>query len=319
MTQQFINVGTAPNSGDGDPLRTAFIKSNENFTELYNRAQTVPPSTLFGTSGDEPGMYAYEADYFYYCFATYTGNSNIWNFVPAGGNLTTIYNGTSNIAIPVANGNIITTVNGITVSTVDTDGLSVTGNIILTDTVTSVNSVSTTSTANSFITDGLSNLILSNNTIATANSNIYLDPNMDGSSVTGNVVILGNLSVAGNVTYIDVTTSYTSNLLWVAAETANSNVLADTAGLAVGPLGGYYASWRYSQPANSWVSDIDVTANGNMFAGVITSQTGLFMNPNTIVGNYVVPAGYNAMSAGPMTVPPGSNVTVTPGSAWTVV
>lgn len=36
MTQQVINVGAAPNDGDGDPLRTAFTICNENFTELYN-------------------------------------------------------------------------------------------------------------------------------------------------------------------------------------------------------------------------------------------------------------------------------------------
>lgn len=35
MTQQVINIGTAPNDGLGDPLRTAFTKTNENFTELY--------------------------------------------------------------------------------------------------------------------------------------------------------------------------------------------------------------------------------------------------------------------------------------------
>lgn len=35
MTQQIINVGTAANDGLGDPLRTAFIKTNDNFTELY--------------------------------------------------------------------------------------------------------------------------------------------------------------------------------------------------------------------------------------------------------------------------------------------
>lgn len=35
MTQQIINIGTAPNAGDGDPLRTSFTKTNENFTELY--------------------------------------------------------------------------------------------------------------------------------------------------------------------------------------------------------------------------------------------------------------------------------------------
>jgi len=35
MTQQIINIGAAPNDGTGDPARTAFDKSNQNFTELY--------------------------------------------------------------------------------------------------------------------------------------------------------------------------------------------------------------------------------------------------------------------------------------------
>ena len=35
MAQQNINIGTSANKGDGDPLRTAFDKINDNFTELY--------------------------------------------------------------------------------------------------------------------------------------------------------------------------------------------------------------------------------------------------------------------------------------------
>ena len=35
MTQQVINVGTVANDGTGDPLRTAFIKVNANFADLY--------------------------------------------------------------------------------------------------------------------------------------------------------------------------------------------------------------------------------------------------------------------------------------------
>jgi hypothetical protein len=38
MAKQTINIGTAANSGNGDPVRTAFHKANENFTELYARA-----------------------------------------------------------------------------------------------------------------------------------------------------------------------------------------------------------------------------------------------------------------------------------------
>jgi hypothetical protein len=35
MAQQLINIGSNPNDGLGDPLRTAFDKCNDNFTELY--------------------------------------------------------------------------------------------------------------------------------------------------------------------------------------------------------------------------------------------------------------------------------------------
>lgn len=35
MAQQTINIGTVPNDGTGDPIRTAFDKANDNFTELY--------------------------------------------------------------------------------------------------------------------------------------------------------------------------------------------------------------------------------------------------------------------------------------------
>lgn len=35
MAQQTIDIGSAPNDGTGDPLRDAFDKANDNFTELY--------------------------------------------------------------------------------------------------------------------------------------------------------------------------------------------------------------------------------------------------------------------------------------------
>lgn len=35
MAQQTINIGTVANDGTGDPLRTAFDKANDNFTEVY--------------------------------------------------------------------------------------------------------------------------------------------------------------------------------------------------------------------------------------------------------------------------------------------
>ena len=37
MAKQTINLGATANDGTGDPLRTAFDKANDNFTELYNQ------------------------------------------------------------------------------------------------------------------------------------------------------------------------------------------------------------------------------------------------------------------------------------------
>lgn len=48
MPQLTINVGATPNDGQGDPLRTAFIKINTNFTDLYNTgAGGVAPSVYY--------------------------------------------------------------------------------------------------------------------------------------------------------------------------------------------------------------------------------------------------------------------------------
>ena len=36
MSQQIINTGSSAGAGDGDDLRTALIKTNQNFTEIYS-------------------------------------------------------------------------------------------------------------------------------------------------------------------------------------------------------------------------------------------------------------------------------------------
>ena len=44
MTQQTINIGTAPNDGTGDYIRVAFDKMNDNFDELYAMVAAVGAS-----------------------------------------------------------------------------------------------------------------------------------------------------------------------------------------------------------------------------------------------------------------------------------
>ena len=48
MAKQTINIGTTANDGTGDPLRTAFDKINDNFTELYNASPATAQVTISG-------------------------------------------------------------------------------------------------------------------------------------------------------------------------------------------------------------------------------------------------------------------------------
>ena len=81
MTLQVINVGTTPNDGQGDAIRTAYIKCNDNFAELYSRVQDTPPTTPVGTAGDTAGMVAFDTTYLYVCVADYDSSSEIWKRV----------------------------------------------------------------------------------------------------------------------------------------------------------------------------------------------------------------------------------------------
>jgi hypothetical protein len=49
VAKQTVNLGTSANKGDGDPLRTAFDKVNDNFDELYARdINTDFSASVFG-------------------------------------------------------------------------------------------------------------------------------------------------------------------------------------------------------------------------------------------------------------------------------
>jgi hypothetical protein len=56
-TQEIINIGTLPNDGEGDPLRVAFGKINNNFSNLF--ATFVNTSSSF-TVGNTPGQVIFE-------------------------------------------------------------------------------------------------------------------------------------------------------------------------------------------------------------------------------------------------------------------
>lgn len=53
MAQEIINIGTLPNDGEGDPLRVAFGKINNNFSNLFATTTTTLESITSGTTANQ--------------------------------------------------------------------------------------------------------------------------------------------------------------------------------------------------------------------------------------------------------------------------
>ena len=297
MAQQFIGVGTAPNDGQGNPIRTAFIKCNDNFSELYARAQVSPPPTLVGSIGDVAGWYAYDSSYFYYCFADYDGSSVIWAQVTQVGNvsLTSISSGTSNIQLTDVNGNAAVSVGGVSnVAVFTTTGQLVTGAVTATGNIT----------GNYFLGNGslLSGLP---ETYSNANVAAYLLTNT-GNIAAGNVLVTSAVSATGNVTGGNILSagmiSTSGNIASQGFISASGNIV--TTGLFIGNFQGNVTGNFVIPGANTQVvfntnGNADATAgmtfdtNGpNLFTvlGTISSQ-GNVIAGNITTGNVVTATG----------------------------
>lgn len=121
MAKQLVNIGTTANDGTGDPIRDAFDKVNDNFTELY---QALGDDTDLGFTLDSDG------------------NIDITNNLNVSGGLTVTGNTTLNgETITIGDGSDgATTVNGATLtinpSTTVDDNLTVNGDFAVnTDTL----------------------------------------------------------------------------------------------------------------------------------------------------------------------------------------
>lgn len=272
MAREIINVGAAPNDGTGDPLRTAYIKTNNNFGELYSRAQTNPPTSSFGSIGDEAGMYAYDVNYFYYCYQDFDGTSEIWNQVSQIGNVsvTQIANGNSSVEFSDINGNILFSVDGTSdVVTVTNSDVNVAGNISATTNINGGNinggnlistgliSAIGTITGNFFVGNGafLTGITVST-TYGNANVTSFL-PTYSGSlpNLSGNVTTGGNLT--GAMIYGDgsqLTGMYGNANVAVYLSAAAGNIVP--AANNVSSLGSASNQWK-----DIWVSNATIYMN----------------------------------------------------------
>jgi cytoskeletal protein CcmA (bactofilin family) len=295
MAQQIINIGASANDGQGNPIRTAFAKTNDNFSELYSRAQVTPPPTLVGSLGDSAGMYAYDSTYFYYCFADYDGSSTIWAQVTQVGNIsvTQINNGTSDVVVDL-NGNIRMTVanvaNTVQFTTVGQEligELNATGNV----------------TGNYIIGDGslLTNLpipgIYGNTQVAqflptyTGNLVSLAGPVVTTGNVTGNYII-GDGSLLTNVNAANVSTSKISNgFSQINIPVSNDSILVD-----VGIISNLAVFNTTGISVVGTVSATNLSATGNIAAtGTVTTAA---VSAGSLTGTLTTASQTNITSIG---------------------
>jgi len=213
MAQKNINIGTNANDGTGDPLRTAFDKINDNFTELFG--DTAEANDILDDASPQLGG---DLDLNGYKITTARSNENI-NVDPAGTGTIELLANTNITGHLVASGNI--TANGnINLGDAAGDQVKVTGvfeadqlqidGTTLTSTVTNgdvtINGNGTGQVQlNKLTVDG--NVQIVDNTIKTTSSNSNLELSASG---TGDVIV-GAVRVHGTTLSSDDSTKITIN------------------------------------------------------------------------------------------------------------
>ena len=234
MAQEVINIGTAPNDGLGDPLRTAFGKTNNNFSQLFSTA---------GITGIA------------------NGTSNV-QIPVANGNVTISSAGASNILIVSGTGVYST-------GTLNVTGLATLSNLSVTGAVTSTGTIQSLADVTAVTVTASGNLS-ANNAVITNNISAGLFTG-NGAGLTG-VVAVGNVGAASQLTNGTTTMNIpvaNGNMIGNVGGVTNIFTLS-TGGLGITGI----VSASGNIISGNLVTSGRVSATGNVLTGGIVSATG---------------------------------------------
>lgn len=166
------------------------------------------------------------------------------------------------------------------------------------------------------------------NSVLNLNGAISATGNVTGNYFIGNGALLTGVNVSSNAIF-----NGDSNVQITAA---NANVTIDVAGVAnvavFTPTGldvtgnitatGDITTANITATGDITVSNItatgNITASDEVAANLVTAEHAMFLNANVVTQNYTIPPGYNALSAGPITIPDGV-VVDSVSSNWGIV
>jgi hypothetical protein len=116
-----------------------------------------------------------------------------------------------------------------------------------------------------------------------------------------------------------LSTDGSGTLSWSAGGGGSITVSNDTATAAnIYPLLANVVSGTVSNVFTSNASIVYQPSTGQLTSQVIAADNGLIVNKANVSTSYTIGTGYNAISAGPITVDSGVTVTVSPGSEWSI-
>ena len=174
MAQQTVSIGSSSNDGTGDPLRTAFTKVNENFTELYEKTGVDTTMTLQLTGNS---------------LISTTTNTDI--IIDPNGEGEIFLFGQEDFKISNSSRDSTTANHNITLSNADI--------------IFAVNTGSTTTEVARFDGSASALLMASGKQIQLGGTSTAISGNNSNITMTGNVTITGNLETAGTRTEISST------------------------------------------------------------------------------------------------------------------
>ena len=162
-------------------------------------------------------------------------------------------------------------------------------------------------------------LILADLVNKTGTANTTVSFNLSG-SVTGfqSFAVIGN----GNTTYCSAFDPSGNWEVSICSYSTTGPTLTRTTILSSSNSG---SAVTFSGTVNVFVTypsersvNLDQSTN-TAYAAQFAASNGLVINNQTVGTSYTIPTGYNAMSAGPITVATGVTVTVPTDSTWVIV